>query len=85
MIDPMDWIGLLIALVTGAVTATGVVIGIRVQLQALKESTTREIDAMRITHWREIELLQVEATECRTRIDNLLSMLARNAKQLESD
>ena len=85
MINPMDWITLLIALATGLVTATGVVIGIRVQLTALKESTAQHLESLRTYHRREIELLQVEAKECRERIDNLLTMLAKGVRPPNDD
>ena len=78
MINPMDWLTLLVALGTGLVTATGVVIGIRAQLLAFKEHTTRELETIRATHRREIELLQLEARECRERIDSLLTLMARH-------
>ena len=85
MINVMDWLTLLIAIGTALVTATAVVIGIRVQLIAWKESTAREIESLKTSHRRDIELLQVEAKECRERIDNLLTMLARGTKPSNGD
>ena len=81
MIDPMDWIELIITLGVIIATATAIVIGIRVQQMAQKEATTREFASQR----REIQLLQMEAKECRERIDNVLGLLAKSARQPEKN
>ena len=81
MINPMDWIELLITLGVIIATATAIVIGIRVQQMAQKEATAREFASQR----REIQLLQMEAKECRERIDNVLGLLAKSARQPEKD
>ena len=70
MIDPMDWINILITLGAIIATATAVVISIRGQLLGQR---------------REIEMLQDEVKECRERIDNLILYRGRNGRPPEKD
>ena len=81
MINPMEWIDVLLTLGAIIATATAVVIGNRVQQKADRDAVAREILSLR----REIELLQMEAKEGRERMDNVMSLLLRNARQLEKE
>lgn len=81
MINVMEWLDLLITLGAIVATATAVVIGNRVQQKADREATAKEFASQR----REIELLQLEAKECRERMDSVFTLLARRAKQNGDD
>ena len=82
MITVMDWLTILVAVISGSVSAGGAIWGTRIRIQSLEkninkmeEAHSKAIGAMIEAHRHDVERLEKEAQECRERIDHLLTFL----------
>ncbi len=63
----MDGLTIIVAIVSGSVSAGGAIWGMRVKIQQMQQTSQRDI-----------QLVQTEIRECRRRIDNLLTLLVNH-------
>ncbi len=82
MISVMDWLTILVAVISGSVSAGGAIWGTRIRIMSLEKTIARmeeahgkAISSMIETHRHDVERLEKEAQECRQRIDDLLTFL----------